>query len=79
MSSNLIYLQSSGYGEINYRDRALIVTILLAIVILLRLIQIVLSFAIFRRRSAKPTLFITREHGSPGAHLSRRGEFTTQA
>lgn len=68
----------SGYGEINYRDRAMIVTILLAIVVILRLVQVVLAIASLRRKAAKPTFFVTSRSLSPAAQLtnsSRRAEF----
>lgn len=67
--------RATGYGEINYRDRALIVTILLAVIIALRLVQVVLSFAAYRARSKQPKLFVTREFDADhGAHLSRARE-----
>lgn len=68
------YIILAGYGEINYRDRALIVTILFAIIIVLRIVQIVLSMANFRRKASTPIYF--SHHG--GAHLSRRGELMAQ-
>lgn len=68
----------AGYGEINYRDRALIVTILLAVIILLRLIQIVLAAAGFRKRSAQPMFFVTRPTDR-GPHLTHQRIGETKA
>lgn len=66
----------TGYGEINYRDRALIVTILLAAVAALRLIQVVLSFAAYRSLSNGPKLFEARhlDKADHGGRLSRARE-----
>lgn len=68
-----------GYGEINYRDRALIVTILLAIVIILRLVQIVLTLVSFRSRASKPMFFVSRNHDHRGnvAYIGRRADLAT--
>lgn len=69
-----------GYGEINYRDRALIVTILMAIVIILRLVQIVLTFVSFRSRASDPMFFMGRSDNRGGVtYIGRRGELTTRA
>lgn len=74
-------LPVEGYGEINYRDRALIVTILLAIVIILRLIQVVLALASLRRRESKPVFFVTpRDVHSQHHGIHTRGiDITTRA
>jgi len=66
-----------GYGEINYRDRALIVTVLLAIIVLIRLIQTVLVLASLFKRASKPMFFVGRD-ANHEVHLSRRGEIMTQ-
>lgn len=68
-----------GYGEINYRDRALIVTILLAIIVILRLIQVIMSLASLRRRSIKPAFFMTQDAFVQQGRSSRLGQQTTLA
>lgn len=56
------YNNNTGYGEINYRDRAMIVTILMAVVVVLRLIQIISSLAAYRSRLSKvPSVYVTRD------------------
>lgn len=63
---------STGYGEINYRDRAMIVTILLGIICILRLVQIVAALAACKSKSSRPLMFA---QPASAIHLHRaRGE-----
>lgn len=58
-------MQATGWGEINYHDRALLVTILMAVVILLRLTQIALSIILSHRKSVKPTFYVDPDLAHP--------------